>query len=569
MADNINGTLSQSGQMRASLSLEETQLRAQMSDANPSLNAALEQSREFVVPTNFGDLGDVQLTDVQDGQVPKYNSETGKWENANDEAGSDAVWGNIRGTLSDQTDLQDALNSKQNTLVFDNTPTAGSNNPVKSSGIKSALDEKIPTSQKGAANGVATLGSDGKVPSSQLPSISAGVTEEELRDTVGWTGKNLIPYPFVQTTKTENGITFTDNGDGTISASGTATARANFNCFTNIRGLIGAGTYIISGCPANGSNEKYRCQLWNSTKNVGANDFGNGASAVVDDNDELTVQLSVFSGTTVNLTFKPMLRKASISDPTYEPYHETVEYSKFDRSEQRVLGAKNWFNTSTLISKGTGVELTITEDGKTIRVNNTTAGTYKMVTFQMPVEKNVDYLFTSDVTVTNGHALVGIADTSGTDIKTQTPTNNKIAITFNSGNRSAIRVKLLCTTSTSEVGDVTYTNNMLRLASDPDNTYVPYAMTNRELTDIVKNVPQEIVRTGVTATAGTAVRIPASGTDSRISTANTCVVKPISDAKSDGTSYKYRSCKVYSGYVEITYAENISNIAVGVEVVNY
>ena len=79
----------------------------------------------------------------------------------------------------------------------------------------------------------------------------------------------------------------------------------------------------------------------------------------------------------------------------------------------------------------------------------------------------------------------------------------------------------------------------------------------------------EITRTGVTATAGTAVRIPASGTDSRISTANTCVVKPLSEAKSDGTPYKYRTCKVYSGYVEITYDENISNIAVGIEVVNY
>ena len=30
------------------------------------------------------------------------------------------------------------------------------------------------------------------------------------------TGKNLIPYPYVETTKTVNGVTFTDNGDGSI-----------------------------------------------------------------------------------------------------------------------------------------------------------------------------------------------------------------------------------------------------------------------------------------------------------------------------------------------------------------
>ena len=36
--------------------------------------------------------------------------------------------------------------TKQDTLTFDNTPTANSNNPVKSGGIKVALDEKLDTS---------------------------------------------------------------------------------------------------------------------------------------------------------------------------------------------------------------------------------------------------------------------------------------------------------------------------------------------------------------------------------------------------------------------------------------
>ena len=30
------------------------------------------------------------------------------------------------------------------------------------------------------------------------------------------TGKNLLPYPYCETTKTSNGVTFTDNGDGSI-----------------------------------------------------------------------------------------------------------------------------------------------------------------------------------------------------------------------------------------------------------------------------------------------------------------------------------------------------------------
>jgi hypothetical protein len=41
-------------------------------------------------------------------------------------------------------------------------------------------------------------------------------------------GKNIIPYPYYETTLTRYGITFTDNGDGSITINGTATAAAVF-----------------------------------------------------------------------------------------------------------------------------------------------------------------------------------------------------------------------------------------------------------------------------------------------------------------------------------------------------
>lgn len=43
------------------------------------------------------------------------------------------------------TDLQDALDDKQDVLTFDDAPTANSDNPVKSGGVKSALDGKSNT----------------------------------------------------------------------------------------------------------------------------------------------------------------------------------------------------------------------------------------------------------------------------------------------------------------------------------------------------------------------------------------------------------------------------------------
>ena len=134
-------------------------------------------------------------------------------------------------------------------------------------------------------------------------------------------GKNLLPYPFYQTTITINGITFTDNGDGSITANGTATAQAAFTCSVSPipRGICG-----ISGCPSGGSNSTYH--MWmNATKNgtgKGVTDIG--AGGVLDtsqlDYDTSRIYCIVENGTTVNnIVFKPMLELAA-TVTEYEPY---------------------------------------------------------------------------------------------------------------------------------------------------------------------------------------------------------------------------------------------------------
>lgn len=52
-------------------------------------------------------------------------------------------WGGITGTITNQTDLQTALNAKQNTLTFDTTPTSGSTNPVTSGGVYTFVNTAI------------------------------------------------------------------------------------------------------------------------------------------------------------------------------------------------------------------------------------------------------------------------------------------------------------------------------------------------------------------------------------------------------------------------------------------
>ena len=130
--------------------------------------------------------------------------------------------------------------------------------------------------------------------------------------------KNLLPNIF--TSRTYNGITFTVNDDGSITADGTATAL----CSLNISGDIELnGDYILSGCPNGGGNSTYSIRLYDSTSaNIG-DDEGSGKAITVS-NLTCHVNLIIRNGVTVtNLVFKPMLRLAADTDSTYQPYAKT------------------------------------------------------------------------------------------------------------------------------------------------------------------------------------------------------------------------------------------------------
>ncbi len=59
-------------------------------------------------------------------------------------------------------------------------------------------------------------------------------------------GKNMLKYPYVDTTKTENGITFTDLEDGTVKINGTASAETSPEFCLESDIFVKAGTYSAS-----------------------------------------------------------------------------------------------------------------------------------------------------------------------------------------------------------------------------------------------------------------------------------------------------------------------------------
>lgn len=138
--------------------------------------------------------------------------------------------------------------------------------------------------------------------------------------------KNILKRKDVTTTK--NGITFTVNEDGSITADGTATANAQFDLWT--RGsndwFLSANTYRLTGCPEGGSGSTYELAINKTISGGGSSvvtrDYGSGANFTVSNESEpYGAYIMIRSGQTVNnLTFYPMLRVTAIQDDTYVPY---------------------------------------------------------------------------------------------------------------------------------------------------------------------------------------------------------------------------------------------------------
>ena len=169
-------------------------------------------------------------------------------------------------------------------------------------------------------------------------------------------GKNLINYPYAETTKTVNGVTFTDNGDGSITANGTAISDIVYELGSSMDMFqLPNGNYFFSGCPSGGGSSAYYLSAVNGsgisyTKFI--RDFGNGA--MLNSEDELwKVAIRISSGVTVNnLVFKPQIELGNAATD-YEPYKAPVTYTP--DSDGKVSGVTLGSDTATLTTDTDGV----------------------------------------------------------------------------------------------------------------------------------------------------------------------------------------------------------------------
>ena len=144
--------------------------------------------------------------------------------------------------------------------------------------------------------------------------------ESGLAATANAGAKNLICN--TASSRTEAGVTFTVEPDGSVSLNGTAANTIWFPIMTNMS--IAAGTYTIS----NGLADDTARVIISPTNAVNQRIFDSNENGYITRTIEavsgVNAYLRIASGKiTDGVTVKPMLRDATISDGTYQPYAPT------------------------------------------------------------------------------------------------------------------------------------------------------------------------------------------------------------------------------------------------------
>ena len=304
--------------------------------------------------------------------------------------------------------------------------------------------------------------------------------------------KNLLPR-MQGGTHTSNTVVFTFNDDGSITANGTATG-GNATCFRFFDTLPKAGiAYTLTGGTAAGKGtwvDAYNNGVYVRTIGWSAPDADTFTPDYVGYN-QLMWGVYIESGKTcTNETFYPMLRDARIVDDTYEPYVPTNRQllSHYDNG---VLGAKNL--CPTILSGVDGsVTFTTGADGS-VTVNGSPSGAYayKGADITNIVKAGQAYKVTGGHAV-GKHIVISASDANWVFVR-DICVDNGDGATFSPDFSDYVHLymSIIILNGQTCTNEVFYP--MLRLASDTDETYQPFAMTNKQLTDAVykKFIPVE------------------------------------------------------------------------------
>lgn len=281
------------------------------------------------------------------------------------------------------------------------------------------------------------------------PSIESNVNlKKEIDKTSTLQGQNLIPYPYDGTEGNTNGITWTVNDDGSVTANGTASKEAPYSLIyphnlSTMKSLQLGNTYIISdGLTDEQHTNVGYMQLVRYDKNNPTNWKYEVSSMkgteIYTANDENTLQygirLIIRNGATANnITFKPMLEVGTMSHE-YQPttISNTSLNERLSDQQGQNLIPYPYYRPDSYTNKG--ITWTVNEDGS-VTANGTATATAHYAVFigKLGLEIGKNYVLT--ITTVKGQASLYLANKNKQNINTdiaacRTVNNSTLSVIF-------------------------------------------------------------------------------------------------------------------------------------------
>ena len=200
--------------------------------------------------------------------------------------------------------------------------------------------------------------------------------------------ENLLPISSLAST-TSNGITFTNNNDGTYTLNGTATAEATFYIFDGGNSLTANSQITFSCKEANSNIRLFWYDNWDTISGSSARIGGVSPNYTTTNNistiAKLRINISIVNGATINnVTIKPMIQKGTKVN-SFTPYGTTpIELCKIGNYQDYFYkDSGKWYlhkeitkyiftgnETGVLQNSGKRFDITCSDNNMPICINN-------------------------------------------------------------------------------------------------------------------------------------------------------------------------------------------------------
>lgn len=315
---------------------------------------------------------------------------------------------------------------------------------------------------------------------------------------IGGAGKNIIPFPYAETTgtsKTISGVTFTIYSNGSVRISGTATGNIYFRLYGGLKGdavpapsWLGVGNYnVFGGVDDNISIDVYFYDATSNTifRNTSATYT---AMAVTAELLENTVAFGAFirvaSGVTANHMIYPMITAASNTDATFAPYENICPLTGYTGVEVTRNGKNLLPALATGSTTISNVTYTVNADG-TISVKTGTGGATAQSQFYIlgSALEDANVRFDKNIIVSSG--VIGSASTYRLVVWATTLAGGEYNYLIDGPEQTVsagftIR-KMAIRVMSGASADITI-KPMIRYTNFSDATYEPYISTTYPIT---------------------------------------------------------------------------------------